>query len=498
MAQKTSVAIIGAGLGGLSAALHLAAKDISVDIFEQGPGPGGKAGERVLGPFRFDTGPSLLTLPGVPEALFEMAGEPISRYLTLKRLDTLCRYFYPDGTWFDAHSDTDALAGEIERATGEPGDAVIRYLNHCKSIYDLAGELFLFSDFRHWTSFLNKRALKTLFNIRRIDPFRSMHQANASFFSNPKMIQFFDRYATYNGSNPYTAPATLNIIPYVEYRLGGYFFQEGIYMLPKALAALAEKNGVAIHYHSRVDEILRRGRKVTGLKVNGISAEYDAVVSNVDAGFTFTRLLKDASGKEAKRYLKGEASSSATVFYWGMRGRERRLGSHNILFSSDYKKEFDDLFRHGVCPEDPTLYIHISSRYKNKDAPTGYENWFVMVNSPAIDGRNHYPGTDNMRGIVKKKISSILGVDVSSRIVCEEVLTPSGIERQTGSLNGSLYGISSNSRNAAFIRQAARSQDFDGLYFCGGSVHPGGGIPLVLLSGKHATDRLVMKRWKKR
>jgi phytoene desaturase len=494
MDRKTSVAIIGAGLGGLSAAIRLARRGIHVRVFERNTFPGGKAGMLEADGYRFDTGPSLVTMPFVLEELYREAGERIEDHLTLERMDILCRYHYPDGTVIRAYADRAAFADEIASKTADSTDSVYHYLEYCRRIYDLTADLFLFGNFRNPRELLNRRALTTLLQIGKIDPFRTMHRANASFFTDPNTIQLFDRYATYNGSNPYKTPATLNIIQHVEYNLGGSVVKEGIHAIPVSLARLAEKCGVRIDYNAPVDKIVVSDNRVTGLSTGGAFIQFDAVISNVDAGYTFQYLLDGRDLRDSKRYRRREPSSSALVFYWGMRGTYPELDMHNIFFSGDYRDEFDSIFTRMECPPDPTVYVYISSRFKADDAPPGCENWFVMINAPYDTGQNWESERSRMRGLTLRKLSNRLGRDIESRIATEHYLTPVMIEKQTGSLHGSLYGISSNSRFAAFLRQPNRSSDIGGLYFCGGSAHPGGGIPLVLLSGKHVADSLLSEK----
>jgi phytoene desaturase len=496
MDRKTSVAIIGAGLGGLSAAIRLARRGIRVRVFERNTFPGGKAGTLETDGYRFDTGPSLVTMPFVLEELYREAGERLEDHLTLERMDVLCRYHYPDGIVIRAHADRAAFADEIALKTADSADSVHRYLDHCRRIYDLTADLFLFGNFRNPRELLNRRALSTLMQVGKIDPFRTMHRANATFFSDPKTIQLFDRYATYNGSNPYRTPATLNIIQHVEYNLGGYIVKEGIHAIPVSLARLAEKNGVSIEYNRPVEKIVVSNNRVTGLSTGGTFIPFEAVISNVDAGYTFQYLLDGRDLKDFKRYRRREPSSSALVFYWGMRKTYPGLDTHNIFFSGDYRDEFDSIFTKKECPSDPTIYVYISSRFKGDDAPPGCENWFVMINAPYDTGQNWGRERSRMRALILRTLSDRLGRDIEPAIGTERVLTPVTIEETTGSLHGSLYGISSNSRFAAFLRQPNRSSDIGGLYFCGGSTHPGGGIPLVLLSGKHVANAIVSNKYR--
>lgn len=494
MAKRKKVAVIGAGLGGLSASIRLAVEGHTVDVYEQGKKPGGKANEINENGFRFDTGPSLITMPFVIKDLFENAGEKIEDYLDIIPLSNLCKYFYPDGTIINAYSDLEKFAEEISSKTSDTAYSIKKYLKYSEKIYDLTADLFLFGDFTGLKNFMNTKALKTLFQINKIDPFRTMHSANKSFFKDKKTIQLFDRYATYNGSNPYKAPATLNIIQHVEYNLGGYILKGGVYSLVNALYRLALKKGVNFFFESKISRILHNELTLHGITINrnGIleKKNYDTVISNADVNFTYKNLLNDISTESALRYDNLEPSSSALVFYWGIKGNYDNLEIHNILFSSDYKKEFADIFEKKICSDDPTVYIYISSKFNRDDAPADHENWFVMINSPRIENQNWEDEVKRSKKIIIDKINRILKIDIGNKIVTEKVLTPEIIENATSSFKGSLYGISSNGKKAAFVRQKNRSKEYSGLYFCGGSAHPGGGIPLVLLSGKLAADAI--------
>lgn len=492
MADTKKAIIIGAGLGGLSAAIRLAKLGVDVHVYEQNGKPGGKASTVVNEGFRFDTGPSLLTMPFVLKELFDFAGARIEDYIDLIPLEITCKYFYPDGTILNAYSDVSKLAGEIAANTKDTEEQVYRYLAYSETIYGLTADLFLFNSFSDLSSLLNTKGLKTLFNINKIDPFRTMHEANASFFNDSKTIQLFDRYATYNGSNPYEAPATLNIIQHVEYNLGSYIAKSGIYSITEGLYKLASEMGVTFHFNTGVDSILHKNKKVRGITTrNSEIIESDILISNADVNFTYTNLLHDVKSSAAKKYKTIEPSSSALVFYWGIDGKHPELEIHNILFSEDYRKEFIKLFDEKVCPDDPTIYIYISSKFNNSDAPGGKENWFVMINAPYDTGQDWDKEIIRLRKIIIEKINRALEINIEKKILYEETLTPVTIENKTSSSKGSIYGISSNNKMSAFMRQPNKSGTYQGLYFAGGSAHPGGGIPLVLLSGKIAADLIT-------
>jgi phytoene desaturase len=490
---KKSIAVIGAGLGGLSAAIRLANSGFEVDVFEQNSDAGGKAGSFVLNRFRFDTGPSLLTMPHVLHELFRESNETLFDYIRLERLNTICKYFYPNGEIIHAYADLNLFGDEIEKNTIDNRTSLRDYFGYSKTIYDLTAELFLYKSPHQLSTYLNSRALKTLLRIKSIDPFRTIHQANSSFFKDKKLVQLFDRYATYNGSNPYLAPATLNIIPYVEYTMGSFIPKDGIFSISKALHRLAEKKGVSFHFNAKIDKIETHDGSVRGIVANANFHPYEIVLSNADVLSTYKNLIGENSDKEIKRYSKHDLSTSAIVFYWGVKGKHEQLEIHNILFSKDYQKEFYDLFRQKMIHEEPTVYVYISSKYKPSDAPTDCENWFVMINTPPISNQNWDEEIKKFRNIIISKIKKTFSIDLENKISAEKVLSPPDLERLTGSYRGSIYGISSNDRFAAFLRHPNFSRNISGLFFCGGSVHPGGGIPLVILSGKIAAEMIKQR-----
>ena len=490
--QKHAI-VVGAGLGGLSAAVRLAAAGWEVTVIEQQSHPGGKAGTEQRGRYRFDTGPSLLTMPHVLEQLFDEAGRDWRDYIQVERLETICNYFWRDGTRVHAFGDPERFAAEIGNKTNDSADSVRAYLDYAGRIDAVASELFLWNSIHDGATYRSGKFWRNMTRLGRLDPFRTMDQANRRFFSDPRVVQLFNRYATYNGSSPYRTPATLCIIPYVEYVQGGFAVNGGIHAVPRALARLAGELGVELRFGERAERILTvdglGGKKrVTGVSVDGEELRADAVVSNVDVSVTYPELLGDTTARQLVRYHRLEPSSSGLVFYWGVNRSFPELTVNNIFFSRDYPAEFRAVFGDHRCPDDPTIYINITSKVTPEDAPEGGENWFILINAPAVNGQDWDVETARVRSRVVQRLSAELGTDVESVIEEEGIMTPADIERKTMSYRGALYGIASNTRLAAFARHPNRSRDYRGLYFCGGSAHPGGGMPLVMLSGKIASD----------
>ena len=315
-----------------------------------------------------------------------------------------------------------------------------------------------------------------------------MHEANKKRLKEPHLVQLFDRYATYNGSTPYKAPGILNLIPTLEHIEGSYFPVGGMYQITDALVNLAKDLGVEFHYNEIVDEIITIDGRATGVQTEKRTLESDVVVSNMDVFFTYQKLLRGIT--IPKRIIDQERSSSAIVFYWGVKRSFDELGLHNIFFSNNYQEEFNYLFEKGDIYNDPTVYINITSKLNSSDAPNGCENWFVMVNAPYNNQQDWPHIIECTRQNVISKLNRMLDIDLSDLIECEQITEPLLIEQKTNSYKGSLYGTSSNSKMAAFFRHPNFNRKIKNLFFCGGSVHPGGGIPLCLMSAK-IVDSLI-------
>jgi phytoene desaturase len=485
---KPKAIIIGAGIAGIATAIRLAVKGYQVQVFEANSYPGGKLSEIYQNGYRFDAGPSLFTMPQYVDEFFTLAGKTPGDYFNYQKLDTVCRYFYSDGSHLTAHANNEQFAAEVAHNTTDKASAIQRYFKNSAKIYAITNHVFLERSLHRLKTYLRWDTLHSVLNLPRIDAFRNMHQANQSFFKDKRMVQFFDRYATYNGSNPYKAPATLNVIPHLEQHFGAYFPDKGMYSITTSLVKLAQSLGVQFHYNSPVDEIVLDKQQAKGVMVANELFTADVVVSNMDVWFTYKKLLASHPKLQPKRILQQERSSSALIFYWGIKKTFPRLDLHNIFFSADYEQEFDAIWKQQTISADPTVYVNISSKLKPDDAPTDCENWFVMINTPANTGQNWDELIARTRQNIISKLSNSLGEDISKLIETESVLDPRSIESKTSSYQGSLYGNSSNGQLAAFLRHANRSSAIKNLYFCGGSVHPGGGIPLSLLSAKIVSD----------
>ena len=334
---------------------------------------------------------------------------------------------------------------------------------------------------------LNKGSKFTLLPFLNI--FSTMNQVNQKMFTDSKTIRLFNRYATYNGSNPYKAPGVLAMIPHLEHNIGTFLPERGMHQITEELVALAERNGVSFVFNSKVKRIEVIDGVATGVELeNGQFHPAEVVVSNMDIVPTYRHLLADQPAPE--KTLMQERSSSALIFYWGVNREFPQLDLHNILFSSDYRREFHEIFDEKVAPSDPTVYINITSKDVKGEAPEGSENWFVMVNVPSNQGQDWEREIKKTRESVIARINEQFNVDIESHIEVQELLTPELIESKTSSFGGALYGASSNSSISAFFRHPNFSRKIDNLFFVGGSVHPGGGIPLCLLSAR-IVDQLV-------
>ncbi|HMP85667.1 MAG TPA: phytoene desaturase family protein [Lacibacter sp.] len=487
MPDKKAI-VIGSGVAGMAAAIRLAIQGFSVDVFERNAYPGGKLSLLEKEGYRFDAGPSLFTQPHNLEQLFAEAGENIADYFQYRQVPLSCSYFFENGKVVNAWTDPQAYEAELVEKLGERPGALQTYLRDSQSLYQSIGTIFLNHSLHRLRTWVQPAIPGALARVKWPYLFGSLHQYNRSRFSTPEAVQIFDRYATYNGSDPYQTPGMMSLIPHLELNEGTFYPEGGMISITHALLALAEKKGVRFHFNSPAERIIEDRGRVRGVVVHQENLPADVVVSNVDVYFTYRQLLQQP--QKAAQLLQQERSCSGMIFYWGMKESFPGLHLHNIFFSREYRQEFDSIFRKKQLFPDPTVYVNITSKLEPAHAPEGGENWFVLINAPANTSKDVSDQRQQLRQWVLQKLSRLLQRDVEAAIAVEDYLDPQRIETKTGSYLGALYGTSSNSRMAAFLRHPNHRSSVRGLYFCGGSVHPGGGIPLCFKSAE-IVGRLV-------
>ncbi|MBK8341780.1 MAG: phytoene desaturase [Flavobacteriales bacterium] len=487
-------AIVGAGFAGIAAAIRLARLGYRVTVFEANAMPGGKAAEWRIGPYRFDMGPTILTMPGYVDELFDLCGEDPRDHFNYAQLDPSSQFLFEDGTVVRMYADPERLADEFAERTTANRASVLEFLRRSKVKRELTDEVFLQRSLHRIRNYFNKPTLRGVLQFRKVEAFTSMARANAALFRDAKAAAIFNQYASYHGADPYAAPATLNLIAYYELALGSFSAKGGMHAVVKALVALAERQGVAFRFNTRVERILVERGHVRGVQVNNERIPFDLVVSNADAHSTYHRLLTDQP--RPNRTLDQPRSSSVIVFYWGMDRTYPALQLNNLLMSGDGRAEYDHIFNKHRLFEDPSIYLHVSAKAHASDAPPGHENWFVMVSVPHNTGQDWDMLIRATRQRVVAKLERMLKAPVEPHIVREHVMDPRLVEELTSSAFGAIFGSSSSGVFASFLRHSNFSRKIKGLYFCGGSVHPGPSIPLCLLSAKITTD-LIAKRERK-
>lgn len=481
-----NIIIIGAGIGGLSAANLLAKQGHTVTILEKNDSVGGKMNEITKKGFRFDTGPSLFTMPYVLDGLLQECGTSLSKELEMVPLDINCRYFFQDGMQFDNYSDRAQMLREIRRIAPKDEKAYIKFLKYAETLDKKTRNAFVINPLYNFSDLKNLN----LFSFLGIDAFTTVSKRVDSYFESPHLQQFFKRFTTYNGSSPYQAPATLNVIPHIELNEGGYYIKGGLYRVAESLRDLAISLGATIEYNAKVDRIHILEGKVKGVETeSGDLKECELVVANSDASETILNLIDEfsISTKRKEKQKKLEPSCSGFVLLLGIDIQFEQLIHHNIFFSADYETEFSQIFEDKVMPADSTIYIANTS-YTDKDhAPEGGSNLFILVNAPYVsdsyDWKSSSYGDKVIRELEQRGLKNL-----SDHIHFRHEITPKDFYEQYLSNKGSIYGTSSNNKFSAFLRPRNKSREIEGLYFTGGSTHPGGGIPLVVQSAINAVE----------
>jgi phytoene desaturase len=488
------VAVVGAGLGGLAAAARLAATGHTVTVFEQADDVGGKLGRVTRDGHGFDTGPSLLTLPQVYRDLFTATGGPLEDAVDLLRLDPAVAYRFADGTRLTMPGTAEAVPAALDAALGAGSGA------QWAALQERAARMWRISE----TPFLRTplQGAATLARLARdpadvaaIAPWQTLRGLGRRYLRDPRLRMLLDRYATYSGSDPRRAPAVLATVSYAEQAFGSWYVRGGLHRLALAVADRATGHGAVVRTGCAVHRIVVDGGRAAGVELaDGERVAADVVVSGADAAALYGDLLpEDRRTRGARRDLgRATPSLSGFVLLLALRGRTPGLAHHTVLFPEDYDAEFDAVFGTGRCGgtprpvADPTVYISAPDDPALRPDDTA-ESWFVLVNAPRHDpGR----GVDwTAAGLSERYADRVLdvlaerGLDVRQRVTWRVVRTPADLERDTGSVGGSIYGTSSNGARAAFLRPGNTSP-LPGLFLVGGSAHPGGGLPLVALSAE--------------
>jgi phytoene desaturase len=486
------VVVVGAGVGGLAAAARLAALGHDVVVCEAAGEVGGKLGyveaATAQGAFRFDTGPSLVTLPHVLREVFDDTGGWPSD-LDLVPLDPLARYRFADGAAFDASSDLDEHCRRLDAALGAgTGDAWRRFSARAERAWAASREPFLEQPLKGART-LARLAARRPRDIAAVAPWSTLRGLAERTLPDRRLRQLADRYATYTGSDPRRAPAALAAVPYAEQAFGGWYVPGGLRRIAEALHDRVLERDGDVRLGARVEGVELTGGRATGVRLaGGERLPADVVVANADAAHVYADLLPPGVAGSARRRLRRATPSlSGFVLLLAVQGRTPGLAHHNVLFPADYDAEFDAVFGDAAQPvDDPTLYV--SAPDDPVVRPAGCEAWFVLVNAPR---HGTGPGAVDWDadGLADRYAGHLLdllaarGLPVRERVLWSQVLTPADLERRTGAPGGAIYGTSSNGAAAAFLRPANRSP-VPGLLLVGGSSHPGGGLPLVLLSAR--------------
>jgi len=476
--------IIGAGLGGLATAIRLAYGGWDVTVLEQGSRPGGKMNRFERGGFKFDTGPSLITLPHVFERLFKLGGVDFHKILSPVRLDPLFEYRFGSDARFTYSSQLPDLTAEFENFTGstQDVDGLYRFLELGAKLYNLSEKTFFD---RPPMAKPRLKDLPLLLGAPKRHAWGNYKKAVHRYFKNPHIRQIFERYPTYVGASPKDAVGMLALIPYMELAFGGWYVPGGLYRIVEELCEVALRVGIRFEYSSTVADIVTKSGSATGVVTTaGSFFRADAVISNADPG-AIHRLTEGNAGRELK---PEQRSMSGFVMLIGLNKKLQGLRHHTVCFSDDYDREFSQIFSERKFPDDPTVYVNVPSITDPSMAPVGGESVFVMANAPADTA----PWTPEFEAEAVRRVRERLAKSgmpdffVDARFI--DCWTPAWLESEYSTPGGSIYGQVSHGWTGTVFRPSLKDRKIQNLFYVGGGTHPGGGTPTVLMSAEIVSE----------
>ncbi|MDV2884156.1 phytoene desaturase family protein [Alkalihalophilus pseudofirmus] len=489
--KKKVVGIVGGGLGGLASAVLLAYHGFEVHLVEKNQHLGGKMMRHQLGRAQFDFGPNTITMPDVFKSIFKETGVNPDDYLEFIQLKTHTRNHFTNGTTLDLSTDVSEVSSQLTSFEPDARSCYSNYLTEIKRLYGLSERYFFHRTFTSWTDYLSPELARALTQVR---PHQTLDSFHRKYFTNEQVIQMFNRYATYIGSSPYVAPATFAMIAYLELIEGVYYVKGGNPVIAEALTRRAVELGVNIKTDTEVNHLEVKDSRVTAMALSTDEMiDVDEVIMNGDLLSVYPSLVKEKyrpSFKDRKRDSY-EPSISALVLLVSLNKRLDSLIHHQVYFSESYEKEFNELFTKKQLPRDPTVYICNSSYTDPAVSPDG-DNLFILVNAPAITNEKDPLDLETYKEVIYDKLEAF-GVEIRPYILEEKIIEPNWIASTFNAYRGALYGPASNKRKDAYLRPANKAKDLSNLYFVGGSTHPGGGSPMVTLSGKNIAKVLIDK-----
>ncbi|GJD97249.1 phytoene desaturase family protein [Methylobacterium iners] len=496
MRSESRVAVVGSGLGGLAAACVSAARGHKVTLYDKNGWLGGKAAVLHEGGFRFDMGPTILTVPKVLERIFQEAGRDINDYLDLRRLDPQWRCFFDDGSRIDLMQDVAAMAAEMDRFVPGvgAGEGYKKFIGISEHLHGVSERFFFWKPVEDLFDTINIRANMNPGTLRDVLSLR-MHATVASTIrgkvKDARLAQMLDHFVQYVGSSPYGAPAVLCAIAHMQTAEGVWYPMGGTRAVAEALAKLAGELGATLKPDEEVAGLAIENGAVTGVRTKAGTTAFDAVISNMDSVRTYRELV---GGEVGRAYEKKsfEPACSGVVLYLGLNRAYPHLNHHDFVFSRDPEEEFDYIYRKGEPAPDPTAYLAAPSSTDPSVAPEGGEALYVLVHTPYLrphhDWKKMFPA---YRQVILDKLKRTAGMpDLEERIVVERYLTPQDIHERYKVLNGAIYGLASHGKMMGAFKPGNRSRQVRGLYLAGGAAHPGPGMPMVMMSGWIAADAL--------
>jgi phytoene desaturase len=487
---KPTIGVLGGGLGGLSIAARLANLGYKVTIIEKNSYFGGKANEIILkterGDFRFDSGPSLVSVPEEFDSFYGEFGLDFRKELDLVKLQIVTRHFFDDCI-IDSYADKHKFTTEIEQKTTDLSSNVIKFLDHSKKLYstskvylkyDISFKTILKLDF--WKAFVSYLTKPILISINK-DVSR--------FLKDKKTIRIFNRLATFNGSNPYQAPMILNSLANVVHEQDTFYPKKGIITIPRSIEKICRLLGVTMINNAKIDKVRFENNKWKVYFPNS-ELDFDILINNIDYNI-FLDLLDSKRKKDDSKKL----STSAILMYIAVAGNYDQLEIHNGIYFDDYKNEYN-LINSGTLSKTPSIYLHVSSNVTPSDAPKGHQSWFVVINTPNIND-DHQQNYDQLSKEVYnyfvKAMSKILKTNVHEAIIDKLILTPKDIQTRTSAYRGSIYGKNMNNLLRIISRPNNTDSKYKNLYHVGGTTHPGGGMPMVLASSRIVANLISQK-----